>query len=153
MLGSENSRVGQAMFDVKPVDESGSVDVQKIKTVQPTVNLASFRPKKRLVAQKQELRIKNQWEKVTSLITPSTEILPPVIGLPSQQDLKEQFEKLMSHDLDLGIELAKMGGNSPKLSEEKLRSARPRYPIIRNHPASVSAPEPDLYAPLISDIH
>ena len=89
MSDSENSRVGHAMFDVKPVDESGSVDVQKISAVQPTVNLASFRPKKRLVAQKQELRIKNQGEKVTSLITPSTEILPPVIGLPSQQDIKE----------------------------------------------------------------
>ena len=182
MLGSKNSGVGQAMFDVKPVDESGSVDVQKIGAVQPTVNLASFRPKKqKFVRESQPQRQSvgaptefprsvgiptpgtkaSEEEKFTSLSVPSTETLPPVIGLPSQQDIKEQFEELMGHDLDLGIELAKIGGNPPKFSEGKLKRAKPRYRIIRNHPSSIFAPEPacpdqdigGLYAPLISDIH
>ncbi len=152
MPGSENG--GQAMFDVKPVDESGALDVQKIDAVQPIINLASFRPKKRAVAQKQEARIKNQEEKITSLVTPSEEMLPPVIGLPSRQDIKEQFEELMNHDLDLGIELAQINIiNPPKFSGEKLRRARPRYQIIQSRSSRVPAPEDDLYAPLIAAIH
>ena len=135
------------MFDVKPVDESGSVDVQKIDAVQPTVDLISFRPKK---SRRQGFGTPTKTSEKSNNYAPIAQSLPPVIGLPSQQEIKDQFNELMSHDLDLGIELAEMSGNPPKFFGEKLRRARPRYRIIRNHP---TADAPDLYAPLISDIH
>lgn len=151
MLGSENS--DRAMFDVKPVDDSGSIDVQKISAVQPVVNLTSFRPKKQI---KNRRNISSPIQESSSVSAPMSESLPPVIGLPSHQDIKEQFDELMSHDLDLGIELAKVGAQA-SISNQ----GRPRYRIIQHHPAPVSTPEPacldqsgeDLYAPLISDIH
>src|SRR3989344_8977527 len=142
MLGSKNSGVGQAMFDVKQIDESGSIDVQKIDAVQSTVNLTSFRPKKiitkhqsrppeRLESSSRTGSINHEENPVT-VITPPEEVLPPVIGLPSQQDIKEQFEELMNHDLDLGIELAKISNvNLPKFFGEKFNLAKPRYRVIK----------------------
>jgi hypothetical protein len=133
MLDSENSGarsnflkenlIGRAMFDVKPVDESGSLDVAKINAVQPTVNLTSFRHKKEI----KNRPVSSPIQKSTSTISPPAQILPPSIGLPSQQDIKEQFQQLMNNEIDMGLELAKAGvqplGQSP---------GKPRYRIIRN---------------------
>ena len=158
MSGSENKGYGQAMFDVKPVDDSGSVDLQKISSVQPVVNLASFRSKKKIT--KRELQDPNQdFTATESEIVPAptlrsesrpeesvgNEILPPVIGLPSHQDIKEQFEELMNHDLDLGIELAQVS-----IRGESARLGKPRYRIIKKQSLIT---ESDSYAPLISAIH
>lgn len=171
MSGSENNGVGQAMFDVKPVNESGSLDVQKIDAVQPVVNLTSFRPKKQKLVRESQSRRQNigaptptlqprrtealKEEKFTSLVTPPGEILPPVIGLPSHQDIKEQFDELMNHDLDLNIELTQAG--IIRLSEpsgENFKRAKPRYRVIQNRPISIVESKPDdSYAPLISAIH
>src|SRR3989344_1608863 len=162
MSGSENKGVGQAMFDVKPVNESGSLDVQKIDAVQPVVNLTSFRPKKPKFGQGNQSKRQNieapakalDERKLIPPPTPLEEILPPVIGLPSHQEIKEQFDELMNHDLDLNIELTQAG--IIKLSEssgEKLRQARPRYRVIKNRNLSAVESEPDSYAPLISAIH
>ncbi|GEM_PF-2038103 len=177
MSGSENNGVGQAMFDVKPVNESGSLDVQKIDAVQPVVNLTSFRPKKQKFGQGNQSRRQNVGSPTPTLqsgqakaldggklippIAPSEETLPPVIGLPSHQEIKEQFDELMNHDLDLGIELTQIGGNLPKFFGEKLKQARPRYRIIKNRRLPAVESEParpdqsvgDPYAPLISAIH
>ena len=130
------------MFDVKPVDESGSLDVQKISAVQATVNLASFRPKKQIKTQR---AVSAPIQKSSSIGGSMAQSLPPVIGLPSHQDIKEQFDELMSHDFDLGVELTKVGAQTSNSSQGK-----PRYRIIQNHPLAVA---PDPYAPLISAIH
>lgn len=132
------------MFDVKPVDDSGAVDVQKIDAIQPVVNLTSFRPKK---SRRQNVGTSIPGTEALDQIknsAPRRHNLPPVIGLPSHQDIKEQFDELMSHDLDLNIELAKVGAQALKMNQGK-----PRYRIIKNHSPSKS----DQYAPLISAIH
>lgn len=131
-----------AMFDIKPVDESGSVDVQKITGIKLVVDLASFRPKKQI---KNRGNVYSPIQKSSSTNIPVPQGLPPVIGLPSHQDIKEQFEELMNHDLDLGIELARVGALASNENQGK-----PRYRIIRNHPLA-SAPDP--YASLVSAIH
>ncbi len=138
------------MFDVKPVDDSGSLDVQKIDAVQPVVNLASFRPKKS--------RHKNASASIPTLNSRPAEIsgqvsnqvsesqvLPPAIGLPSHQDIKEQFDELMGHDLDLGVELTKMGLSV----QTNTNQSKPRYRVIKNR----SRFESSQYAPLISAIY
>lgn len=152
MSGSKNSGIGQAIFDVKPVDELGSLDVQKIDAVKPVIDLTSFRPKKR--STKHEARSMKQKENpVVSAALPQ-EILPPAIGLPSHQEIKEQFDELMGHDLDLGVELAKVSVPAQKgVQKSKLSPGRPRYRIVKNHLLSAVESEPDPYASLISSIH
>jgi hypothetical protein len=171
-----------AMFDVKPVRESGGVDVEKISAVQPVINLAAHRPKKEIKKQtfgapyQQPAQIrrtrpsKSEFETVREpklepapdteehneipaaihSVLPAEPALPPVIGIPSHAEIKEQFEELLNHDLDLGVELARMGvrprGNT---------QAKPRYRVIQSS-APAAAPqkaEPDQYASLLSDIH
>jgi len=134
------------MFDVKPVDDSGLVDVQKIDAVQSVVNLTSFRPKKSRHQNVSTSTLETRQPETSVPIkkhSPISQILPPAIGLPSHQEIKEQFEELMSHDLDLGIELTKVGLSL----ETKANQSKPRYRIIKNRT------ETDQFAPLISVIH
>ncbi|MBP9822477.1 MAG: DUF4012 domain-containing protein [Candidatus Pacebacteria bacterium] len=141
-----------AIFDVKPVDDSGSLDFDKINSVQPTVNLSSFRPKK-LIRNQKPASVSAQ--KSYSAVLPQAQELPPVIGLPSKQDIKDQFDELMSHDLDLGVELAKvsMGGKGIETSRA-IRLSRPRFKIAQSNIPELAKPEEeDLYAPIISSIH
>lgn len=149
-----------AIFDVKPVDETGSVDVEKIAAVQKTVNLTFFRPKK---LSKQRISPVIHSQKPVRAATPQPplqesfaplaslpeETLPPVIGLPSKQDIKDQFEELLNHDLDLGAELATMGAHVQAAPNTE---AKPRYRVIQRF--SHIAPErEDPHAPLLSVIH
>ncbi len=145
MSGSKNL-AGQAMFDVKPVDDSGFLDVGKIESVQPTINLASFRPKKTFKGNASNTPVA---QKSSSPVPQVSQILPPVIGLPSHQDIKEQFEELMNHDLDLGIELAKVS----IIGRANIKQAKPRYRVIQNNSQTNISRGNDLYAPLISSIH
>src|SRR5258708_345470 len=141
-----------AIFDVKPVDETGSVDVEKITAVEYTVNLASFRPKKAKQGSavtrafgKPEAPIEKSYAPVPTPAEPEDSRatgLPPVISLPSQENIKEQFQELLNHDLDLGVELAKF---HPALAPEA-RPARARG-AVRYDPAL------DLYAPVLTEIH
>jgi hypothetical protein len=152
MPGSKNSSVDQAMFDIKPVDESGSLDVRKIENVQSVVNLASLRPKKKIPAPK--FPALNPRDKSIAVASPSKQALPPVIGLPSKQEIKDQFDELMSHDLDLGVELTQIpSANLPNNWGDNFNRAKPRYRVIKSSPSRIEGPENDLYAPLISDIH
>ena len=94
-----------AIFDVKPVDETGSVDVHKVAAVQGTVNLASFRPKKehkrpvsssaKYPPRVDESIAPDLPAKKSSVSSKREQILPPVIGLPSQENIKEQFQELL----------------------------------------------------------
>ena len=147
MSGGENK--GRALFDIKPVDEAGSVDVEKISAIKQTVDLAVFRPKKKIAKKepattaKQEAGSMNQGKRFTDIPETSKQVLPPVIGLPSQQSIKEEFDDLMNHNLDLGIELAKIGSQEIHNIE-----AKPRYRIVKSY---VSSKDPHLA--LISEIH
>ncbi|MEK9158238.1 MAG: hypothetical protein AAB638_03615, partial [Patescibacteria group bacterium] len=125
-----------AMFDVKPVDDSGALDFQKIDAVKPIVNLTSFRPKKVFGR-----KTSQPAQRSASVPAPSEMALPEVIKLPSQQDIKEEFEELLNHDLDLGIELAKIG-TQPKLES----SGKPRYRVIQS---SFSAHEASRLDPIV----
>lgn len=147
-----NDRVlSGAIFDVKPVDESGSVDVQKISAVQHVVNLTAFRPKKEIKKKAQLVSNPSKVQQSTPIRKPAfvpEPTLPPVIALPSQKEIKDQFEELLNHDLDLGAELAKIGSR-PAASA----NAKPRYRVIQNLASADPIPRQDEYAPLISVIH
>lgn len=148
MLGSKNSGFGEAIFDVKPVDEFGHLDLQKIDNIQPTIDLTSFKPKKSR-QQSVDRPIQALSSKQDEGVKEAEQSLPPVIGLPTQQNIKEQFEELMRYDLDLGIELAKIDSTTAsKYYEDKSRQAKPRYRTIQNRSRDI-----DQYAPLILDIH
>ena len=141
----------RAIFDVKPVDESGSLDFQRINSVRPTVNLASFRPKK-LRQQKKTPIFNNPIEKADVEILPRLDY-PPAVEMPTQQSLKEQFNELMNRDLDLGIELAKIGGKTASQT-----NAKPRYRVIQSSSSAVfnrsePNPAPEAYDLLASEIH
>ena len=163
-----------AMFDVKPVRETGGLDVEKISAVQPVINLAVFRPKKdnkkqTFGAPATGFRVARTIppsapkhavpppafeipaEESTVVTPPSTaEALPPVIGIPSHSEIKEEFQELLNHDLDLGVELAKIGVRSAQNIQ-----AKPRYRVIQSSVVALSSSVPvlDEYAPLISAIH
>src|SRR5688572_1410694 len=84
-----------AMFDVKPVDETGDVDVQKIAAVRSTINLSSFRPKKPRPVKKQapiEQEIKAQPRPIIQAAPPVApeEVLPLSLELPTQAHIKQQ---------------------------------------------------------------
>lgn len=130
-----------AMFDVKPVDESGALDVEKINSIKPVVDLASFRPKKSFG--RKPIAVHTEQE---SLPTAGLEDipLPDVIELPSKQNIKEEFEQLLNRDIDLGIELAKIGTTS-----KSEFPAKPRYRVIQS---SSSVVEANRFAPIVSAI-
>lgn len=115
------------MFDVKPVDESGSIDVERIRSVQPVVNL---RPKK-----EKKFPIKK------SAVIETPAIPTPPAGITSKRDIKEEFQELINYDLDLGVELAKFS-----LPVSQTMSAKPRYRVIKKK-------EQENYAPILTEIH
>lgn len=152
-----------AIFDVKPVDETGAIDVQKIDTIQSTVNLASFRPKKqtkralnsavktsRAFNRQENSEVPLQKSSISAeLKSPVADELPAFIGLPSQQEIKDQFEELLNHDLDLGIELAEFG-----LAQEQTYSGHSsRRQTIQNSISIKSRSDTDQYAPILTEIH
>ncbi len=159
-----------AIFDVKPVDETGSVDVQKISSVQKTVNLTSFRPKKQVkragaVSKTSETFDRAEIAEVPiqkSSLNQKQEVLPPFIDLPSQEHIKQQFEELINHDLDLGVELAEFSEmtislplKKPKLRGRGIASSstktESKYRVIEASLESVQAS--NTYAPLLEEIH
>ncbi len=153
-----------AIFDVKPVDETGSIDVQKISTIQSTINLTSFRPKKQIKravnSAAKTSPVFNRQENSEAPIQKSSisaepknsanEELPPFIGLPSQQEIKDQFEELLNHDLDLGVELAEFG-----FVQEQTHSGHSsrRQTIHQSSVSSKSNLSHDQYAPILTEIH
>ncbi len=126
-----------ALFDVKPVDESGSVDISRIAAVRGVVNLTPARRRKiaddpeflAAVAAKKTSRpvLKNKpvapirQEKKESTIS-----IEKVVPSAKTSNTKDQFESFLNEETDLHVELAKIGAQTHSFS------GKPRYrPIAR----------------------
>ena len=128
-----------AIFDVKPVDDTGSVDVQKIASVTSIINLNIPRLKSRKI-KKEVLRI----EQLANKSKPS-------------KNIKDQFQELLNNETDLEIELARFGGQPVNHY-----GAKPRYRIIQHKslpqksvddPFKYSAAEDSEFKDILSEIH
>ena len=93
-----------AVFDIKPVDDTGRVAVRIIDAVDAVVDL---KPK------------------------------------PSVRD---EFESLFNHEIDLKAELAKFGGQT-----ESPNSSKPRYRVIQKKP--VAPDSAIIFEPIVAEIH
>ncbi len=124
------------MFDIKPVDDSGSVDFSKISNLQSVLNLGrKFRINKgRMVSS-----IKNQSlskRKVEKTLTDDTKYLIPNL------DPRSEFESFLNRDLDTAVELASIGA---EFHGEKYSKPRYKLPILyslklQNRGSSISQP-------------
>ncbi|HZZ99599.1 MAG TPA: hypothetical protein VFK07_02750, partial [Candidatus Paceibacterota bacterium] len=125
------SKKSGALFDVKPVDDSGSVDFSKTENIDPVVNLSSYRPKKQPNKKGPLFRVSK---------TPSVPASAKPRPVLSDGNVKDDFENFLNNEINLDIELAKIGA-TPLAS----KAAKPRYKIIRSSkPENVpetSAPE------------
>src|SRR3989344_1197034 len=124
-----------ALFDIKPVDDSGSLDLVRMAAVQPVVNLASAGRKKLSVR-------KPTKQKLQATPEPSSQVLPVT---PQPRDAHEEFESAINEATDLQIELAKFGGQTHHLS------GRPRYRPIAQ-PRSEALGSHELEA-ILTEIH
>jgi len=116
-------KVITAMFDIKPIDGSGNIDVPKISNIQTVLNLGrKFRNTKDGVKPqnqkiKSKISSKIQTVKSDKVITAEPITEPEIEIAP-----KEEFENFLNQDLDSRIELASIG---VEFHEE--RQVGPRY--------------------------
>ena len=122
-MSKEKHKVMTAMFDIKPVDNSGNIDVSKIYEIQTVVNLGrKFRVTKG--------GIKFQSQKLKSRINSKTQTVKSgkmTTGEPkTEKALQEEFESFLNQDLNSITELASVGA---EFHGEKY--FKPRYkPIV-----------------------
>src|SRR3989344_1736843 len=117
-----------ALFDVKPVDDNGSVDIARMNAVQAVVNLSSS---------------SHRNKKIFVQTTPSISSLSVKKSLPRQskitqpKDFKQEFESALNEATDLQIELA-------KFSQTHQFVGRPRYrPILPTVRVTQTTPFPE----------
>lgn len=112
-----------AMFDIKPIDGSGGIDVSKISNVQTVINLGrKFRNTKDGVKlQNQKIKSKTN-SKIQSVKSDKAVI----VESKTESAPKEEFENFLNQDLDSVIELASIG-----VEFHGERYLKPRYkPIV-----------------------
>ncbi len=142
----QSKRIAQgALFDIKPVDASGSLDVRKIESVVSVVNLSAYRPKKvsiRTDAPTQGLAVRRPKE-ILPEPQPESEaesvpapVPAPATDVPRKRSVKNDFDTLINDDVDFQVELAKIGGQTSETSVP----AKPRYRIIHRKPAPPISP-------------
>lgn len=123
-----------AVFDVKPVDDTGRVDFEKVSAIDPVVNLSTYRSKKPPISD--ELPI--QKLPVKSARRPAASIPKERPVLAPKHQLKSEFEDLLNQEVDLEVELARIGGSASAVS-----GAKPRYRVIQKKATVVSAAVPE----------
>lgn len=99
------------MFDIKPVDESGSIDVNKICNLQTVLNLGrKFRinNSRTITSVKNNFTVKNRKERFTKEKSKNNLIYHTEYQ-ESAPDPKSEFENFLNKDLDVVIELASIG--------------------------------------------
>ena len=131
----KSSHIG-AMFDIRPVTDSGHVDVGKLSHLTRVVDL-NRRVKKSeplfvpgLVVEKKKVVKKASLPK---LVIPAPR---PVID---KGQIHQEVESLLNNGSDLVIELARFGGF---VEPSRIVSIRPRAPIARSLPASKVVDQP-----------
>ncbi|MBX4190073.1 hypothetical protein KW791_02140, partial [Candidatus Parcubacteria bacterium] len=97
--------LSEALFDIKPVDESGNVDVQKIGQVDQIINLSGYRPQK--LSSEVPIAILNKKP------TPYFPALPNL----AQDEMQRNVEYHLNQDLDVEAELAQIGASLPGTRE------------------------------------
>ncbi|PIR41181.1 MAG: hypothetical protein COV31_02110 [Candidatus Yanofskybacteria bacterium CG10_big_fil_rev_8_21_14_0_10_46_23] len=124
--------VVRAMFDIKPVTQSGDLDLEKIERAEPTISLRSsagseaipLRIKK--VAESRPLK-----EKVVGRKTPKN-------PQPHRETIAD-FENSLQNLVDIRAELARVGGEIVSSSSTRIR---PRAIIKPNQPLPIGEYEP-----------
>ena len=115
------SHILRALFDIKPITESGEVDVSKIESAQRKINLR----KKKFKAEKKELDTKEsvgthlasspegitQIEPIDRQIQATEEAIAEVVSSPSISDkagILQELEFVLNQEKDIKIELAQI---------------------------------------------
>lgn len=99
------------MFDIKPLNDSGGVDVSKIFGIQPVLNLG----RKFRINKKGEARLqKNQTPK-----TKPYNLARAALGKRDELNTQEEFETYLNKDLDLRVELASIGAEIHEIKKIK----------------------------------
>lgn len=122
-----------AMFDIKPLNDSGEVDVSKISRIQTVLNLGrKFRINKKGEARFQ----KNQPPKVKPSRATLSQTEPVATSFRQNElDTQEEFERYLNKDLDVRVELASFGAeihetNYPVLSIKEKEGENIKYKIL-----------------------
>ena len=109
-MSDKKPNILKALFDIKPVDDSGLVDVRKIAKVAPVVNLASVKTKPSELSSRAD-------EKFFSP--------------------REEFEAVLSQTLDVAKEIKSIGGGT--VMKKKAGRPRYR-PIFAKQKSEVADP-------------
>ncbi len=136
-----------ALFDIKPVDETGSVDVARVSAVQAVVDLTSVRRKSVSVQISPSVAPMPSIRKAAPHYRPqlrTREIPAPVTTpLSKPRDVKEEFESALNDSVDLHIELARFGvtvtGQSARTA---IKSRSVSKPILTSRPSSAVSEMP-----------
>jgi len=115
----------RALFDIKPVDDSGSLDVERISAVQPVVNLAVAR--RRAATRRPAPRTQTK----RTALSPKLELPPDPMN---NRGVREEFESALNENTDLHLELAKFGVAHRLARLPDGQVGKPRYkPILKTH--------------------
>lgn len=136
-----------ALFDVKPVDDSGLIDFERISAVGAVINLSQKKRAARKIAPAPEPEQKE-------IIPEPEEIIPEPLEVGQKPvDAKEEFESVINQDADIHFELASYGIQAHQLI------GKPRYKPVQASPKSKTVnlkqePQtPDQFDAILSEIH
>lgn len=123
------------MFDIKPIDETGMLDLGKISAVESILNLGrKLKINKSGPALKKQSRVKNQELRITNKPQPqivkekndSKSLNSKFLIHNSESDPAEDLERYLNEDMNPTVELAAMGAKVAKKINYK-----PRYKNIK----------------------
>ncbi|HXK41069.1 MAG TPA: DUF4012 domain-containing protein [Candidatus Paceibacterota bacterium] len=156
-VSDKKPNILKALFDIKPVDKTGRVDVRKIAKVVPVVNLAPVKTKPpELSSRADEKFFFGVWDDegvkdlgVVDYKVAKEKVKPkPKIAIASPQiSPQEEFEAILSRTFDVRKEIKSIGGKTVA----KRKAGKPRLrPIL---PKTKSASHADNYQTILSQIN
>jgi len=110
-------KILSAMFDIKPVDEWGNVDISKFAQIQPVLNLG----RKFRISRSGEVKFKSEKKPGRKIKeSPSEEIVKEeLITHYISDDPQSEFESYLNQNTDLITELASIGAKIHQISNTK----------------------------------
>ncbi len=130
-----------ALFDIKPVDRNGAIDVIRVSSVQAVVNLAS-RTRKAAPQPVARPQMSSPLPKPAGYHPKPQMAVPPPVVTPLNQpdDIKEEFESALNESVDLHVELARFGVTVARGAQRVTKPRLASKPIL---PVRTIDPKPE----------